>query len=267
MRLRKYVANNAYRPPGEEQEADNSPEAGVGTWTDVVIDCFRMRWNGTRVGPIRMTHRVQHYTGEKKITDLDYYPVRFRDNAGELCEQLKLRGKAVLDCHGHKKYDWLAAKGPSERGRDHRPRPPPPPGMRMVHNDIVTEMGSAERELESDVYVDFKTFSQKFSNANSEFDNLGRVRPSTREVTESSGMGGRDRDYHSGDHDVDEARSDSFLSSNFHLTHSKRPKDLGDMQDYLMLLPRTVPGFEFRQRQWGKYCPKSFLSFCLEGNY
>jgi hypothetical protein len=256
MRLHKFINNQGYRQPGDGQEADNSPEAGIGTWTDVVIDSFRMRWNGTRIGPKRKTHRVQHYTGEKKITDLDYYPVRFRSNAEELCEQLKLRGKAVLECYGHKKYDGLAAKAAGDRPANARARmpypPPPPPHPGTMYKDSVTEMETAEREVDSDVYVDFKTYSQTFALYSSEFDHLGRVRPSLREVTESSGSAGRDRDYHGGDHDVDEARSDSFLSSNFHLIHPKRPSELGDMQDYLMLLPRSVPAFEFRQRQWGE---------------
>ncbi|KAH6658383.1 hypothetical protein BKA67DRAFT_213078 [Truncatella angustata] len=251
MRLLKYVNNNVYRPPGEEEEADNSPEAGIGTWTDVVIDCFRLGWDGKKIGPRRITHRVPHYTGEKKITDLNYYPVRFRRNSEDIIKKLKLRGRAALECYGHKKYAARTTKHPSVR----EPLPlrkrmrSPPPRMSSGRAENAQLMGTAEKELESDVYVDIETFNEAFPFYETDFDHLGRVRPSLREVTEST-PGGRDREYHIGDHDVDEARSDGFLSSHFHLTHAKRPEELADMEDYLMLLPHCVPAFDFRQREW-----------------
>ncbi|KAI1868992.1 hypothetical protein JX265_006971 [Neoarthrinium moseri] len=252
MRLQRYV--NIYRPQIEEEEADNSPTAGIGTWTDVVIDCFRMHWDGTQIGPKRMTHRVRHFTGEKKITELDYYPVRFRQNSEDLCKGLEIRGKKLLGCHGHKKYDGLTAKPPRSREHMRVPRPirgpgppPPPPAPGLG----FTKIGKANKELESDIFVDFKTFAQTFPYFDSDFDTLGRVRPSTREVTESFPR--KDRDYHAGDHDVDEARSDKFLSTHFHLAHPKRPEELNAIEDYLMLLPQCVPAFEFRHREWNYF--------------
>lgn len=255
MRLLKFVNNNIYRGPGEEEEADNSPEAGIGTWTDVVIDSFRMGWNGNKGGPRRITYRVPHYTGEKKITDLEYYPHRFRKNTEDIVRKLELRGKAVLNCYGHKKYDAQTTKHPSaqEPPQRVRPRPGPPPGQ---PNPNFRRLATPEKDLESDVYVDLKAFHQTFPHG--EYDHLGRVRPSMREVTETT-MTLRERDYHIGDHDVDEARSDGFLSSHFHLIHPKRADELENSKDYLVLLPHCVPAFDFRQREWRKNFQDSTL--------
>jgi hypothetical protein len=198
-----------------------------------------------------MTHRVRHFTGEKKIVELDYYPVRFRNKFEDLCEKLEARGKKVLNCHGHKKYDGLTARPPELLERMRGPRvarsrsdSPPARGAGL------TRIGKENRELESDVFVDLRTFSQTFFFFDSAFDNLVRVRPSTREVTER--LSRRDMDYHVGDHDVDEARSDKFLSTHFHLTHARKPADLRDTNDYFMLLPQCVPAFEFRNREWSR---------------
>jgi hypothetical protein len=48
VRLQKY--ENTYRSITGEEAADDSPSAGIETWTDVVINCFRMHWDGTQVG-------------------------------------------------------------------------------------------------------------------------------------------------------------------------------------------------------------------------
>ncbi|KAH8892828.1 P-loop containing nucleoside triphosphate hydrolase protein [Thozetella sp. PMI_491] len=223
--------------------ADQSPDAGVGTWTDVVIDYFTMNWDGTRVGPVRGVYRIQHFTGEKKILDLDYYPVRFRENSEELCSQLKQRGRNVLECFGHKRYEGLSAK-PIRLPFAPRPPGPPPPPMAMAGGS------DAVREIESDVFVDIKTYYMRHIPGRQAFGKLSRVSPGRREVAENIVQGARDRDFHIGDNEVDEARSDSFMSSHFHLVNPRKPEHLTDTPEYLMLLPPSVPAYNFRAREW-----------------
>ncbi|KAI1076435.1 hypothetical protein F5B20DRAFT_556049 [Whalleya microplaca] len=246
-RMRLLRQDGMYRRAKDEEDADNSPDAGIGTWTDFVLDCFMMRWDGNRLGPIRRIYRVQHFTGERPITDLDLYPVKFRENSDEICKALERRGRSILDCFGHKKYDGLTTVAPPYReGRSRTndrgmysglpPSQPPP-----IIYDPLTTAGASIKEIDNDVYIDFQAFHRISPVL---FDQLKRVKPSLREVAE-----GR-VDYHTGDHDVDEVRSDKFLSDHFYITLPKKPEELEDKEEYLKLLPHSVPGYEFRQREW-----------------
>lgn len=235
-------------------EADDTPDAAIGTWTNVVIDCFRMHWNGIKVGPINEMCFIQHYVGEKKVTDLEFYPIQFNKNSEGIRNGLMRRGRMVLDCHGHKKYDGLTAE-PLHEASPRPPMPgvrPPMPGVIIRQAVPMIKMNPIRRDMEGDVYVDIKTFYERTQEFRLEFENPERVRPSPREVSESLGMGA-EQSYSVGDHDVDEARSDSFIKSHFHLLRPMKLEEIGEDEDYLMLLPHYVPGYDFRQREWGMY--------------
>ncbi|KAK7954305.1 ATPase family AAA domain-containing protein 3A-like [Apiospora saccharicola] len=245
------LSRNSGPQPIRADEADDSPDAGIGTWTDVVIDCFRMRWDGTHIGPFRLTHRVRHYVGEKNILDLDFYPVRFRDNYTDICKTLEARGKRVVGCDGHMKYEGLTV---DDTGKQPRPEPSPyfgghglPPSLTYQSIAGVSQGG---QEIEGDVYVDMKTYYQTLPPTLRAFNKLRRVQPSSREVTEDVPGFYRPRDYHAGDHDVDEARSDEFMNKHFHLINPKTTEELARRTMYLSLLSHAVPAYEFRSREW-----------------
>lgn len=249
VRLGRY--DSAYRQPGQiADDADDAPDAGVGTWTDVVIDCFRMRWDGTHVGPFRLTHRVRHYVGERAITDLDFYPVRFRENPERICDALEHRGMKVLECHGHMKYEGLTVAASGKQ-----PMPPPsrfPEYAPALTFESITGVSEGGMEIESDVYVDMKAYHQTLPPPMRAFGKLRRVRPSPREVIESLPGINLTLDYHTGDHDVDEARSDEFMARCFYLVNPRTPEEIVGRTACLSLLSRSVPVYEFRSRDWGK---------------
>jgi hypothetical protein len=182
--------------------------------------------------------------GEKKITDLDLYPIRFRPNSKDLCESFESRGKKVLECTGHKKYVGLPAT-PQRRLQAH--------GYGIKPSDAHDPFNFAPtstNEIESDVYVDVQAFYRTLPPPSRNFSKLTRVLLSRREVAESI-HGRLDLEYHIGDHDVDESRSDAFFSANMHLMHPKRPEELENRSDFFLLLPHAVPAFDFLSRDWG----------------
>lgn len=265
-RRRLYRAANAtpYRRRNEELEADDSPRAGIGTFTDVVIDCIQLHWDGDTLGPQRSTHRILHFTGEKRIVDFEYYPIQFRKNQHELRQQLSIRGRRVIDCYGHKKFDGQTAMAGLQYGilRNYANMHDVSwTHLRHLMPLFFTETGSRGRDLDSDVYVDMKTFCQMVPALKNEPYRLGRTRPSTREVTEGFEFEGDAHLIVIADHDLDVARSENFLSHNTHLSHPQRPEDVVGTEDCLMLLGQCVPAFDFRSRKWGQryFSPVSFL--------
>ncbi|KAK8058168.1 hypothetical protein PG994_008616 [Apiospora phragmitis] len=191
---------------------DDSPDAGAGTWTDVVIDCIRMRWDGTDIGPFRLTHRVPPFIGERRITDLDFYPVRFRDNPDDLCDDLAARGKKVLECHGHMKYEGLTVDAIGQQPKPESPFSPRyglPPALTY---ESVTGISQGGQEIESDVYIDMKTYYQTLDPSLRVYDKLRRSQPSERETPEELAGKGKTA--------------------------------------CLALLSRAVPAYEFRSREW-----------------
>ncbi|KAK6833182.1 hypothetical protein PG987_007876 [Apiospora arundinis] len=247
---RTRLARGYTSPRVTGDEADDSPDAGIGTWTDVVIDCFRMRWDGTQIGPFRLIHRIRHYVGERKITNLDFYPVRFRGNPEEICNALVARGKRVLECHGHMKYEGLTVDPTGQQSLSesyyymHIKEAP------VLTYESVAGVSHGGQEIEGDVYIDMKTYHQTLKSTLRVFEKLRRVQPSVREVTENLEGFGPSYDYHTGDHDVDEAKSDQFMSDYFHLINPKTPEELDGRTSCLALLSRAVPAYEFRSRSW-----------------
>ncbi|KAI0018411.1 P-loop containing nucleoside triphosphate hydrolase protein [Xylariomycetidae sp. FL0641] len=237
-----YAVTGGRQRLSSEEEADDFKDGGEGTWTDFVLDCLEMRWNGTHIGPSRKIRRISPYTGQRKVMELECYPVQFHEKHDELCKSLTERGRKVVQCHGHKEYDGVSAKEPELSDRRWRAGPPPPYGR----HPEPSRQQSLVKELSGDVYVDVQSFHKERYN---EFTKLGRARPSRREVEESGLY--RIKVTSFTDHAVDQRRSDQFLSDNLHLTAPQRIKDLKHISpDCLRLLPHSVPGYYLRQREW-----------------
>ncbi|KAI3544906.1 hypothetical protein CABS01_05770 [Colletotrichum abscissum] len=253
--LRKTYQESHYRPPSSTEE-EFDVNTGAGTWTDVIVDTFVMMDNGTNIGPIQLNIHLKHFTGEKPITHLEAYPIRFHPNSAKICDNLELRGKAYMQCSGHKKYDgpnmvpWQALTtmlpeydSPSSSWR---------PGF------ATQELLRGVEYIESDVYIDLKEFyseqtsrSMPMSTRHTRSFDMGRlhISPYNRRETNESVIGQLNREVSSGDFDIDEARTGAFL-----LAHRDamqlRSRNLGLDPAYLLLLPYQVPAFEFRSRRW-----------------
>ncbi len=243
---------------GSMEEDRGFATSGIGTWTDVTLETYMMCCDGTQVGTVQVTHSIKHFPGERRVTDLEVYPIRFHKTPADLCAQLQARGLKFLNCYGHKKYDAITVRPPATiYDADNSPpggfpRPSYLRGQTRHHSDS----GVPERErimleeIQSDVFVDLQSYYRlhpgaKFSTV------LRKTYPNPREIVEKI-TGQRDREYNSGDHDVDETLTDDFLLSQRNFLQSAKPGDVKESAEVLQLLPHQIPAYEFRSRQWGE---------------
>ncbi|KAK3689417.1 hypothetical protein B0T22DRAFT_171761 [Podospora appendiculata] len=218
--------------------------AGIGTWTDVMLQTYFMGTDGSRIGPHQMTLRVDHFVGERNVTDLDVFPLRFHRSAPNLCERLQARGRRFVNCYGHKKYvgipmtpRTLMPDEDSDSGGPPRRQPQAMSARRTVFE-----------EIRGDVFVDAHAFYHQHLRDVPRISKLKRGRTNPREVYEAI-SGRRAMDY-LGDHEVDEGLTDEFLQSRRHLLKPAAISSVEDSLEHLQLLPYQVPAYEFRSRQW-----------------
>jgi hypothetical protein len=228
------------RSPADSDSDAYFAGSGVGTWTSLVLDSYLLAWDGERLSTMQVTNRIKHFIGEKKITDLDIFPVRFLAEADALREDLRERGKKLIACSGHKKYHGPTVEKLEDKSRRFR-RPyrygsPPPRVDRPVFE-----------EIESDVYVDTKTYYQRYDDS-APSSKLRRTPGSRRETTETFGK--YERPILSGDHDVDDSMTDDFINANRHLLYPSKPEEMALVPSYTELIPYQLPAYEFRARRW-----------------
>jgi hypothetical protein len=166
--------------------------------------------------------------------------VRFLAEADALREDLRERGKKLIACSGHKKYHGPTVEKLEDKSRRFR-RPyrygsPPPRVDRPVFE-----------EIESDVYVDTKTYYQRYDDS-APSSKLRRTPGSRRETTETFGK--YERPVLSGDHDVDDSMTDDFINANRHLLYPSKPEEMVHVPSYTELIPYQLPAYEFRARRW-----------------
>ncbi|OHF04546.1 hypothetical protein CORC01_00017 [Colletotrichum orchidophilum] len=104
MRLVMKTAQHHYMPHPSKKKEDNA-NAGFGTWTALSI-------------------HVKYFTGEKPITHLDAYPVRFHHNSAKICQSDRRFGLEAF-------YLWISVDGIEEIDETEQAR-------QIGWNDLVT---------------------------------------------------------------------------------------------------------------------------------
>jgi hypothetical protein len=56
---------------------------GKGTYSDFTIDCYSIAFNGRYLGPLDTAKRISYYGGEREVTSLPIYPLRFHKDGEE----------------------------------------------------------------------------------------------------------------------------------------------------------------------------------------
>ncbi|KAI0450531.1 hypothetical protein F5B21DRAFT_425310 [Xylaria acuta] len=82
---------------------------GRGTYSPLTIDCYSIAFNGKDLGPLDTAVQVSRYNGDRDVSSLPIYPVRFHKD-GEEAVRRRLRecGEKYLSCYGYKTYDGQA---------------------------------------------------------------------------------------------------------------------------------------------------------------
>lgn len=86
------------------------------------IECVRLDFDGNIYGPVQVAIQIDEYNEEKKITELEVYPIGFSDDETELRESLTKRGHhfATYQEFKHKRYAGFNLLEPSEEVRYQR---------------------------------------------------------------------------------------------------------------------------------------------------
>ncbi|KAL1862663.1 hypothetical protein Daus18300_008461 [Diaporthe australafricana] len=247
MRLSEY--KNNILPPGAPRIVQRFG-IGVGTWTDLQIECYIMAWDGENIGPRRRTYSISYFAGVKKVTDLGVYPIQFQEDAAGLQSRLRARGRKLVQCFGHKRYTGSSVPLFPPLGifvKDKKSVPMP--GHRSDDsNDEDERHVPGTAMVRSDVYVDYKAFFSYSFTTQPALSDLSATQGEEVETREA--LGQHDEWNHS-DHEVDAYLSDTFLSSHRYMTKFGKPKEnLDDDGDRLELLPAQVPAFIFGSRKW-----------------
>ncbi|KAF7537883.1 hypothetical protein G7Z17_g12767 [Cylindrodendrum hubeiense] len=228
---------NRCDPPGSRGDNQNGKDdatimhnAARGTWSPLTIDFYTMEYDGYLVGPLDDRKQIKHYAGERNITDLPIYPLKFHKKRDEMLKDLTARGRKYCSSYGHKSYSGTTCP--------------------------VNRQKSPE-EVHGDVFIDFRDYYRSISNhgywvpphAVQWKPNLGvlqRTNPAAAEAEEDiSGD-----IWNLCDPEVDDKASEDFLSSNqFDLELIEL--DLFELSgDNLHLLPHRVPAYLFRARKY-----------------
>ncbi|KAI1736125.1 hypothetical protein F4680DRAFT_469399 [Xylaria scruposa] len=210
---------------------------GKGSYSDLVIDCYSIAFDGKDLGPRDTAVQISHYTGEKHITSLPIYPVRFHKD-GEEAVRLRLRdrGKRYVSCYGHKTYDGLAT-------------------IRQMDRVGVSRRGREQdrlEELQGDIIVDFDAFYRQATKPR-----LGQLRRSQEDLTTLqedylSGNNSFTFQYREGDTEVDENLAEATSEQYRSLLQKITPNEAKSSHEHLELLPYQVPAYILRSRRWAK---------------
>lgn len=84
------------------------------------LDCYHIAFDGTSYAPIRQCLAIEEFEGERDVTSLSMYPIRFMPNHREILSELRNRGARFLEYISSKQvsYQGWALQQPDGHGND-----------------------------------------------------------------------------------------------------------------------------------------------------
>lgn len=229
-------ATDSYNRKGEY-----APMSGMGiTPSPFILDLNYVDFDGTYIGAQTIDKSViKYYDGEKKITDLDFYPARFDPEKVLKFGELEKRGQkfiSLVERPAHKLYDGMTVGEDAEH----------------VHGEVHIDFRTGHMMLEDD----FKSL---------DIGDLKWTAGEDREVCEP----GEENCLLGGTcitctNNFDDNAYDHKRYNEYHAEHLLRSTHIDDLEDQLKkptvkqlfyrTAPREVLGYFFRAREWRK-CP------------
>ena len=210
------------------------------------VDVFYFDYDGRNFGPVEKRFRILPFEGEKKVTDLPIFPLRFRKDATSIRSQMLARGTKFCDLCAvvHREYNGLSAVEPKEQ-------------VSLLRNTQLTRnvglTPSTKPQIDSQVIIDSNLAYRKYPEKAPKFGLKSWMEDDNRIVTEACGIPGctecfRDR-YIYDDHRIDRQRTIDFIKANRGLLRlMNQSEKLSD--DFKLLLTNRVFGFVLRSRKW-----------------
>jgi hypothetical protein len=226
------------------QSPEKNPEFKDRTHGVFTVDCYHLDFDGKKWGASQCQWIIQQFDGLRRVTSLDFYPVKFEESCQEILQKALDRGKSLL--HANKsRHMYYKGRSPITA----------PNGL------AVPKLTHAE-DIDSQVIVNFdRTF--KF---NPEWlPNIGwqdtyeaptfeRFEMTPFELRKCTG-GGPTPCVEQGcclnEIIFNDSKSDQHFTMAF---RNKRGADDTHVRDEeLVLLPNRVFGFVLRTRKWSEY--------------
>lgn len=206
-----------------------------GSWNSLTVNYYTMEYDGYYLGPNDACKHIRHYTGERNITDLPIFPLRFHKMKVEIERRLIERGKTYCSSYGHKSYSGTTCPSDNKESPD---------------------------EIFGEMFVDFKDY-YRMPPGWTPYDyrprttyprlrpELGNIRPLESDPSETEENVSGDTEYHLYDKEVDDKSFDDFMMSHMNeLEVVKLETDQVPVES-LLLLPHWVPAYFFRTRRYG----------------
>lgn len=251
-----------FKPPTDIQDKEvedlveellREEGSSIGTWTPFKIDSYCMLSDGERCGPAEVCHRIWPFEGQRDITSLKIFPLRFHPRKDKLLEAMTKRGRDYLFNEGHKSYEGKTC--------------------------LVRQADVSQVEIKGDVYVDANAYYHDFPQAKPRLGRILRSKQNYAEVEEQfTGGDGTGRDTkgyfannahnpfspHSeqylrlSGHGLDARLSDEYLTLNSLKLEPFTPDESEIDENLLCLMPHSCHGYGFQLRKWCKYSVPPF---------
>ncbi|PWW77821.1 hypothetical protein C7212DRAFT_342460 [Tuber magnatum] len=108
--------NDIFRARRDDDGKGESLYRRHDTASPFIIDCYSIDFDGLHLGGVQKQIEIRPYEGEKPVTSLPVYPLKFLPDLEKARERLLDRGKSFLEMLGvsHKYYEGLSLSEPKE---------------------------------------------------------------------------------------------------------------------------------------------------------
>lgn len=194
-----------------------------GSWGPLLVNCYMLVSDGTMIGPQEHYISIAPYTGEKQITELEVFPLRFHPQQDEIIEFMENRGRIYLSSPGHQSYDGLS---------------------------LVLRRKEVREDLHGEVYIDLDSYYALSPSTRPKFGNLQKSRGDRTQTSENF------ENEHDAidliDPEVNDKLTEDYLAANSRDCEPVPAKSISATSDKVKLMPHRVIGYFFRSRKWCK---------------
>ena len=232
-RLRNMYARYYEDPRDEEDLGDKQSLEKLmaeetnysGTWGPLMVNCYMLVSDGSLIGPQEHYISVAPFSGEKLITELEIFPLRFHPQEAAILDAMENRGQMYLNSPGHQSYDGLS---------------------------LVLRRRETREELHGEVYIDVDSYYAIYPTGRPKFGNLQKSKADRTQTSENFESQFDAVDLI--DSEVDDKLTEDYLSA--HLQALDPATATSILQEEgshkVKLMPHRVIGYVFRSRRWCK---------------
>ncbi|KAL3474728.1 hypothetical protein BJX99DRAFT_260149 [Aspergillus californicus] len=210
----------------------------------IKLRCYSIDFDGNSYVPVERVFQITHYEGERDVTSLEIYPLRFAPDAAEIVRESKLKGQKFIRCIRQKQlsYQGWALQSPDVKN-----------DRRYISSNVIIDCAETFKE-----HPDWKARS---THALNNVFNISKAYPIARWRKEShSQKAYREHDDHwYSEKFLPYEESETYLQKQgFVINHVKRQNQKSRNQGAekaiqehdLILLPKRVFAYSLQDRRF-----------------